>query len=609
MANYTTAFNVNVLDLQYILKQIKIAEDTSIGYTPLSAPKTIVQSIMDAYGVTAANAAQLPAGLRTVDGTFNNLIAGQSGFGAADTLFPRLTDPVFSTVNGPGIDFNGDGIIDVINHNYGDTNGAAAGGIRSVADVDPRVISNLIVDMSVSNPAAIDAFLNNPLSMEAYVALTGFAASTAAAWLVDPLNVVAANELMKTIPNQSPDIGLSPGFNSWMTYFGQFFDHGLDLVTKGSNGTVYIPLAVDDPLYDKGKDGIANNVVDAFFVTDPALAPVGGPLPAVSGAATAWQAYYATDPADRTLYAPGAFAPVITATPTAFAVKFNDDGFGADGLVSTADDRPNFMALSRATVTFDANGVPQTQNTTTSWIDQNQTYTSHASHQVFLREYVRVADTSTLSGFNTVATGKLIDGAVAGTIGNWAEVKAQALTMLGIVLTDFDVHNIPQLMVDQYGKFIPGLNGYAQVATLTGFVEGTATGLALPANTVRTNSAFLNDISHHASPGKFDGNGDGFKESNQTADNDMLDANGDGVSNAADVAYLNDGALTFLGKRLTDANGDSTIDAADLADVNLDGVINTADTVADDHNARTYDDEMLNAHVITGDGRGNENIA
>ena len=28
-----------------------------------------------------------------------------------------------------------------------------------------------------------------------------------------------------------------------MTIFGQFFDHGLDLVAKGGNGTVYVPLS------------------------------------------------------------------------------------------------------------------------------------------------------------------------------------------------------------------------------------------------------------------------------------------------------------------------------------------------------------------------------
>ncbi len=322
-------------------------------------------------------------------------------------------------------------MIDVINHDYGDANPAPGTQIRSVADADPRLISNLIVDMSLNNPAAIQAFLNNPLSIEAFVALTNLPEADAETWLNDPLNAVAAADLMKTIPNQSPDIGLSPGFNSWMTFFGQFFDHGLDLVTKGKNGTVYIPLTADDPLYDKGKDGIANNVVAAtdgggnalYYLTDPALTPVGAPPPATSIVVTAW------------------------------AAMFNDDGFGADGLVGTLDDRPNFMALSRATATIDANGIPQAENTTTSWIDQNQTYTSNASHQVFLRAYALDANN------HAVSTGKFLDrqtanGSLDGAVGNWAEVKAQATEMLGLTLNDFNVHDVPMLKTDQYGKFI-----------------------------------------------------------------------------------------------------------------------------------------------------------
>ena len=45
--------------------------------------------------------------------------------------------------------------------------------------------------------------------------------------------------------------GVAPG-NSWLAYFGQFFDHGLDFVDKGQGLTpskIYIPLALDDPLY------------------------------------------------------------------------------------------------------------------------------------------------------------------------------------------------------------------------------------------------------------------------------------------------------------------------------------------------------------------------
>ena len=54
------------------------------------------------------------------------------------------------------------------------------------------------------------------------------------------------------LPNTSPDVGLSAPFNSWFTLFGQFFDHGLDLVNKGGSGTVFIPLQPDDPLYVAG---------------------------------------------------------------------------------------------------------------------------------------------------------------------------------------------------------------------------------------------------------------------------------------------------------------------------------------------------------------------
>ena len=111
------------------------------------------------------------------------------------------------------------------------------------------------------------------------------------------------------LPNIAPDEGLSAPFNSWFTLFGQFFDHGLDLVNKGGNGTVFIPLQPDDPLYVPGSH-------TNFMVLTRAT--VAGP--------------------------------------------------GADGVMGhrpTTSTRP--------------------VNTTTAFVDQNQTYTSHPSHQVFLR--------------------------------------------------------------------------------------------------------------------------------------------------------------------------------------------------------------------------------
>ena len=39
------------------------------------------------------------------------------------------------------------------------------------------------------------------------------------------------------ILNVTTDVGLSPPFNSLFTIFGQFFDHGLDKITNGGNGS------------------------------------------------------------------------------------------------------------------------------------------------------------------------------------------------------------------------------------------------------------------------------------------------------------------------------------------------------------------------------------
>ncbi|MBS1171439.1 MAG: heme peroxidase, partial [Proteobacteria bacterium] len=64
-------------DLLFILDQIRIAEAHAAG-----------QNLLDLVPNT-----ELPFGLRTVDGSFNNLVAGQTEFGAADNVFPRMLEP------------------------------------------------------------------------------------------------------------------------------------------------------------------------------------------------------------------------------------------------------------------------------------------------------------------------------------------------------------------------------------------------------------------------------------------------------------------------------------------------------------------------------------
>ena len=75
-----------------------------------------------------------------------------------------------------------------------------------------------------------------------------------------PAGCVPAFETLD-IPNVTTDVGLSPPFNSLFTIFGQFFDHGLDKITNGGSGTVFVPLQADDPLI-AGDDHIFGNADD-----------------------------------------------------------------------------------------------------------------------------------------------------------------------------------------------------------------------------------------------------------------------------------------------------------------------------------------------------------
>ncbi|WP_324730757.1 peroxidase family protein [Pseudomonas paeninsulae] len=441
-------------DLQFILDSIKIAERHAAGEDLLSLlPHE-----------------RSPLGLRTVTGDLNNLRTDQSHFGAADTVFPRMLDPVFNEADPLNVTMGGDGVTPT---SYNQTSGF-------VQDAQPRIISNLIVDQTANNPAAVAA---------AAAALAQGSATVLSPGL-DGIFGTADDKEVFFLPNVAPDEGLSAPFNPWMTFFGQFFDHGLDLVTKGGSGTVFIPLQPDDPLFNP---------------------------------------------------APGA--------PNFMLLTRATNQPGPDGVLGTADD------------------IHEQSNTTSPFVDQNQTYGSHASQQVFLRAY-----DATPNG--PVSNGRLItnrnlgdgifgngDDSEIGGMATWAVVKAQARDILGINLTDAQVFDVPLLATDQYGNFMKGPNGFPMVVIRTGngadgiagtaddttiLVEGNPAAPVDLTNAVSTGHQFLIDIAHNAVP----------------------------------INQQTGAALTA--------------DADDVA----------GGPVA----AGTYDNELLDAHYIAGDGRVNENI-
>ena len=377
-------FTLNAGDMRFILKQIKIAENhatkedaqgNDVPGPPLmgSGPNQIANPL-------------LPYGLRTVDGTENNLVEGQNDFGSASRVFPRLADPEWRTP--------------AAGQNYKSVN-------SNVTDGTPRFVSNVIVDQTVTNPAAVAA------SGKAHRTVNDSPTAVPCDGAGLPAGCVAEGETLD-IPNVTTDFGLSPPYNGMFALFGQFFDHGVDF-TKKTKNYVMMPLAEDDPLYVPG--GRTN-----FMLLNRA-----------------------------------------------------ENQAGADGILGNADD------------------VQDATNTDSPWVDQSQTYASHPSHQVFLREYV-------LAGNKPVATGELIEGEPGG-MATWAHVEKQARELLGLDLSDYDVADIPKIATDQYGRFLRGPNGLPQYETATGRVEGNlTTPVAPPANVKRIGIAFLDDIAHNAAP-------------------------------------------------------------------------------------------------------------
>ena len=180
-------------DLAFILQQILVAEQHAAGADLTSlVPNSFV-----------------PFGLRTVDGSLNNLFPGQDRFGAADNLFPRLTDPAFRN-DGDGDQF--------------DANGPAAGGLvtntdygqsGNVADADPRIISNLIVDQTITNPAAVAAYVEAGLGIlaDGTQLIPGTGTAYPEGTLLDLDGIAIAAGVSLTIPSVTPDEGLSAPFN------------------------------------------------------------------------------------------------------------------------------------------------------------------------------------------------------------------------------------------------------------------------------------------------------------------------------------------------------------------------------------------------------------
>ncbi|MDQ1902707.1 peroxidase family protein [Paracoccus sp. WLY502] len=553
-------------DLDFILKQIKIAEAHANG-TPLNEIRVNAQgNVVSTGGTLAISNPLAPYGLRTVNGSFNNLTEDREQWGAADQPFTRVTLPIWRDEGDDAMPFPG----------YADSNNYGQTG--NVVDADPRIISNLIVDQTLGNPAAVYAGLM-------HAGLSGSALQTALTKITDAYSPLKAAPLARVQADAAQTTA-----NAAQTAADTARDEATaarataDAAEEGeinpSTGATYADEAT--ALERTAATLEAQAVTRQEEATKLDAAADGLEVKAQTAYADAQEVAkgYGIEMDNNTILLPNVSPDEGLSAPynswfTLFG-QFFDHGLdlvakkGATIFIPLSPDDPlydhtpgartNFMAVTRT--------LEGANNTTTPWVDQNQTYGSTASKQLFMREYEMVDG-------KPVSTGRLLEGDRG--LATWGDIKEQARTMLGIELTDADVGNIPLFAMDPYGEFIRGANGLPQLVVAFGtdgklgtaddvLVEGNLDNPVNPSTVVnpvnnavgaiRTDHAFLDDIAHNAVPVANKGG--------------VLQADGDNA-----VGYKN----------------------ADGSNGPTDRGQNTA-----------YDDELLDAHYITGDGRGNENI-
>lgn len=428
-----------------------------------------------------------------------------------------------------------------------------------VTDTSAREISNLVADQSADALAAIGYVTPGEQAM---------------ALLDNPATTLGGGRL-------NPFTGtLNPlPYSAFTTMFGQFFDHGLDLVHKGADGSIVVPLRPNDPLYNnpgnETRPGVFNNFIPASRTntiqvdvgvesTDSLLTSLGLTESRSATAVTA------------TATTVGANGGVLMINNVAINIAGNRTLAGVADDINAQSKWTGVTAVAAGTQLTLTPLTGESINTTSPFIDLSQSYGSHPSHTVFVREY----------DANGLVTGALVSGATGG-MATWKDIKANAVN-IGITLNDKDVLDIPLVRLNPNGSTFFDGNGEAWLVTrhkVTGdvyFVQNSDVTDAVnnaeilqadgnpvaPGNlaSVRAElvlqtigNAFLDDIAHGAAPG-------------------MVDHDRNPGTAMVEIT----------------ADADATVGNAQPR--NQMGVITT------------FDNELLDAHFVAGDGRTNENI-
>lgn len=429
-------------------------------------------------------AAQGPTGIRDVQGVGNqggDPLQPNYWFGAADTLFIRTTfnrlthptkkndiisSPFANSDRGPNVTVT-----------IGDTTTVSPTGTYSVtgriADaLNPRNLSNLIVDSS--NPIGFSSI--SPTD-------PNYAAKVQLKLQDDPTGRVSP---VSGAVNPLP-------YSNWMSQFGQFFDHGLDFVSKGVDGKVRIELLPSDGLYTAGRatsiTGSRSNTVNVTIgegSTDALLDKLGllsqQGIPTWSVTATLTKPSVAGGSSFRyegTLVLNNTLISIAASDEIDLAAQINMYT-PTTGVVATVQSFPAIPGVSEQG-SFRLDLTParaESFNLTSPFIDLSQNYGSDKSRTFFVREYLSEAEWRTSIGNQTaeatltdLTTGRLanagatVNGELDAGMANWATIKANA-AKVGIILHDADIMAVPLVAFDAFGDNVLGPDGMPRLVAL-----------------------------------------------------------------------------------------------------------------------------------------------
>lgn len=373
MPSYKT-YDISLTDINFLLDQVRhtiFVTDYDAQGRPLygytdSNGNTVTLGLFGTFdplsivlsdGTLLFAGARDPAGFRILQGFFNNLTGTESdptnwGWGSAEDPFPRLTPAKFT------------GYVHQVLDNAALTNSAFQAYLaahpslpapqvdssdlyadpqKSVVDYTPRMITQTI-SSSYMNPASGVA--------ESALARTGVATDTFTETIVNRDG--SHSTIEETVVRNQNTLPGDPSTSGIFTLFGQFFDHGLDFIDKGGQGTkIVIALDPSDPLYraPNAETGDPGNLT----ITISRATPDG---------------YTVTDLHGRSLS--------IAGVDGAFGSGDDLKSAGADGQWGTADDVHGAVAQPTEAVYT---------NHTSPYIDQSQSYGSDEQITNLLRKW------------------------------------------------------------------------------------------------------------------------------------------------------------------------------------------------------------------------------